>query len=66
MPGQLRLEFPGATYQRTREARKSTAWKLAVAAWLKARTQARTKWIAQALYLGAPSALSRINLTPSG
>lgn len=40
-------------------AGKSAAWKLAIAAWLKTCTQARTKWMAHALCLGAPSALSR-------
>ncbi len=38
---------------------KSASWKLAIAAWLKESTEARTKWIAQALALGAPSAVSR-------
>jgi hypothetical protein len=42
--------------------KKSAPWKLAIAAWLKANSDARTGWIAEALSLGAPAALSR-NLT---
>lgn len=45
-----------------RFGRKSAPWKLAIAAWLKSNCDARTRWIAEALSLGAPAALSR-NLT---
>jgi putative transposase len=45
-----------------RSGRKSASWKLAIAAWLKSNCDARTRWIAEALSLGAPAALSR-NLT---
>ena len=41
---------------------KSATWKLAVAAWLKARTQAGNGWLSRRLHLGAPAAFSR-NLT---
>lgn len=41
---------------------KSATWKLAVAAWLKSNSEASSPWLAQALALGAPAALSR-NLT---
>jgi hypothetical protein len=44
------------------EAAKSAPWKLAVAAWLKAHTQASNGWLSRRLRLGAPAALSR-NLT---
>jgi REP element-mobilizing transposase RayT len=43
-------------------AAKSAPWKLALAAWLKAKTQASNGWLARRLSLGAPAALSR-NLT---
>lgn len=43
-------------------APKSAEWKLAVAAWMKSHTDASNGWLAEALNLGAPAALSR-NLT---
>ncbi len=45
-----------------RSGRKSASWKLAIAAWLKSNCDARTRWMAEALSLGVPAALSR-NLT---
>lgn len=45
-----------------RSGRKAAPWKLAIAAWLKSNCDARTRWIAEALSLGAPAALIR-NLT---
>lgn len=45
-----------------RSGKKLAPGKLAIAAWLKANSDARTDWIAVALSLGAPAALSR-NLT---
>lgn len=41
---------------------KLAGWKLAVAAWLKACTQAANGWLSRRLHLGAPAAFSR-NLT---
>jgi putative transposase len=52
----------GKSLEEAKTGRKSAPWKLAIAAWLKLNTQARTRWIAAALALGAPQALSR-NLT---
>ncbi len=43
-------------------ARKSAPWKLAVAAWMKSRTQASNGWLSERLTLGKPAAFSR-NLT---
>jgi len=43
-------------------SRKSAEWKLAIAAWLKAGTQASNRWLSENLHLGVPAALSR-NLT---
>jgi hypothetical protein len=42
--------------------RKSAEWKLALAAWMKTRTQASNRWSTDNVHLGAPAALSR-NLT---
>jgi hypothetical protein len=44
--------------------RKSAPWKLALAAWMKTRTQASNGWLTRQLHLGASAALSR-NLTPA-
>src|SRR5271165_2056061 len=44
------------------KSRKSADWKLAVAAWIKSRTQASNRWLTEHLDLGTPAALSR-NLT---
>lgn len=41
---------------------KSAAWKLAVAAWMKSRTQVSNAWLSHHLHLGTPAAFSR-NLT---
>lgn len=41
---------------------KSATWKLAVAAWMKTRTQAGNPWLSRRLHLGVPAAFSR-NLT---
>lgn len=41
---------------------KSSPWKLAVAAWMKARSQVGNRWLSEHLSLGVPAALSR-NLT---
>ena len=38
---------------------KSASWKLAIASWLKARSQAGNPWLAQHLRLGAPTGTSR-------
>jgi hypothetical protein len=43
---------------------KSAPWKLALAAWLKRRTDASNGWLALYLHLGTPSSLSH-NLTCS-
>jgi hypothetical protein len=43
-------------------SRKSAEWKLAVAAWMKAHTQASNRWLTENVHLGTPAALSR-NLT---
>jgi hypothetical protein len=43
-------------------SRKSAEWKLAIAAWMKTRTQASNRWLTENLHLGAPAALRR-NLT---
>ena len=41
---------------------KSTPWKLALAAWMKAKTQAGNSWLSSKLHLGTPTAFSH-NLT---
>ena len=41
---------------------KSAAWKIAVAAWMKTRSQAGNRWLSERLHLGVPAAFSR-NLT---
>jgi putative transposase len=56
------LKALNRTVQNAARDRKSADWKLAVAAWLKAGTQASNGWLSQQLHLGAPAALSR-NLT---
>ena len=58
----LGLKAVGQNLAQAAEAPKSAAWKLAVAAWLKSRTQVSNAWLSQRLRLGAPAALSR-NLT---
>ena len=40
-------------------APKSAAWKLAIATWLKAQSDADNRWLAAKLNLGAPAAASR-------
>jgi len=40
-------------------SRKSAPWKLAIASWLKARSQAGNPWLAQHVRLGAPTSASR-------
>lgn len=52
----------GKTVADARRDKKSAHWKLAIAAWMKTYSQARTEWLADTLFLGAPAALSR-NLT---
>jgi REP element-mobilizing transposase RayT len=52
----------GKTAEDAAGDRKSAEWKLAVAAWMKTRTQAGNAWLSQRLHLGAPAAFSR-NLT---
>jgi putative transposase len=42
--------------------KKSADWKLAVATWMKAHTQASNSWLGQKLHMGTPAAISR-NLT---
>jgi len=39
--------------------RKSSPWKLAIASWLKSRSQAGNPWLARHLHLGAPTGASR-------
>jgi REP element-mobilizing transposase RayT len=39
-------------------AKKSAPWKLAIASWMKTRTQASNGWLSQNLFLGAPKAFS--------
>ncbi len=56
------LRAVGKTETGAVTAAKSAPWKLAVAAWLKTRTQASNGWLSHRLHLGAPAALSR-NLT---
>jgi putative transposase len=58
----LALAAVGRTSDDAFSDRKSAPWKLAIAAWLKTRTLVRTRWLAEALSLGAPAALTR-NLT---
>jgi putative transposase len=50
------------TNEELAHSRKSADWKLAIAAWMKAGTQASNPWLSENLRLGAPAALSR-NLT---
>ena len=60
---QASLDRTLAVLQRTRieaqAARKSAAWKLAIARWMKDAILVQTRWLAHALFLGAPSDLSR-------
>ena len=56
------LKAVGQNQEQAAEAPKSAPWKLAVAAWLKSRTQVGNAWLSEQLYLGAPAAFSR-NLT---
>jgi len=56
------LRVAGKTATGANAAPKSAPWKLAVAAWMKARTQVQNRWLSQHLHLGAPAAFSR-NLT---
>jgi len=56
------LRAAGRTLDEAQAAPKSAAWKLAVAAWMKQRTQANNSWLSAQLGLGAPAAFSR-NLT---
>jgi hypothetical protein len=39
--------------------RKNAGWKLAISAWMKAHTQATSRWLSTRLHMGAPSALSK-------
>jgi putative transposase len=52
----------GKTLEQAAEAPKSADWKLALAAWMKTRTQAGNAWLSLHLHLGVPAAFSR-NLT---
>lgn len=52
----------GKTLAQAAEVPKSANWKLALAAWMKTRTQAGNAWLSQRLHLGVPAAFSR-NLT---
>ena len=56
------LAAVGKTVEEAAIAPKSADWKLAVATWMKTRTQAGNGWLSQHLLLGAPAAFSR-NLT---
>lgn len=56
------LSAVGKTLGQAAAEPKSAGWKLAVAAWMKSRTQAGNAWLSQRLQLGAPAAFSR-NLT---
>lgn len=56
------LGVAGKTLAQAATEPKSAAWKLAVAAWMKTRTQAGNAWLSRHLHLGAPAAFSR-NLT---
>jgi REP element-mobilizing transposase RayT len=59
---QLGLTALGKTTEKAATEAKSAGWKLALAAWMKARTQVGNAWLSQRLHLGAPAAFSR-NLT---
>lgn len=52
----------GKSLEQAANEPRSAAWKLAVAAWMKASTQTGNGWLSARLHLGAPAALSR-NLT---
>ena len=56
------LATAGRTLAQAEAEPKSAGWKLAVAAWLKLRTQASNRWLSEQLHLGTPAAFSR-NLT---
>ncbi len=56
------LRKAGKAAEDAKAAPKSAAWKLALAAWMKMRTQASNGWLSRRLHLGTPAALSR-NLT---
>lgn len=59
---QLGLVTVGKTSGQALSEPKSADWKLAVAAWMKTRTQVANAWLSQQLHLGTPAAFSR-NLT---
>jgi REP element-mobilizing transposase RayT len=56
------LEALGYSLEEARSTPKSLPWKLALAAWMKKRTQANNPWLTEQLNLGTPNAFSR-NLT---
>ena len=56
------LRAAGRSREEAAAARKSAPWKLAVAAWMKSRTQVTNGWLSGQLVVGTPAAFSR-NLT---
>lgn len=56
------LQFCGRSETEIRDSLKSAGWKLAIAAWMKTRTQVSNAWLARRLSLGTPDAFSH-NLT---
>jgi len=56
------LQILGREKEEVAHGRKSAPWKLALAAWLKARTQATNRWLSVKLNLGVPTSISH-NLT---
>ena len=55
----LNYPSPPKTLADARQSPKSAPWKLALAVWLKSRTQVRNRWLAEKLHLGVATAVSR-------
>ena len=53
------LRRAGKTLEQAQKAPKGAPWKIALAAHLKTTTTASNPWLAEALHMGAPAALSR-------
>lgn len=52
------LKAVGKDADEVRIAAKSASWKLAIASWVKSRTQAPNRWLSEHLNLGAPASCS--------
>ena len=52
------LRALGQTQDQADGERKSAPWKVALAWWMKQRTQAGNRWLAERLHMGRPEAVS--------